>query len=79
MRFNLLSCKRFISRNTGKEYYKAIIFDYLYDVITTIFINQETFSFMNENHLVGNCVDDYLLFKYDIEKQAYVLVFDINK
>lgn len=79
MRFNLLSCKKFVSRNSGKEFYKAIVFDYLFDVITSILIDKETFSFINENHLVGNCVDDYLFFKYDIEKQAYILVLNINK
>ena len=79
MRFCLMSCKKFVSHNTGKVYFKAIVYDFENDIICTMFIKENVFSFLNENDLVGKSVDDFIVFKYDIEKQAYLVAFDINK
>lgn len=78
MRFVLMNAKKCISR-TGNEYYKALVFDYDYDVLACIFINENDFSFINENNLINACIDKYIIFKYDVERQAYRLSFDINK
>lgn len=77
MRFGLMSCKKFVSRNTGKDYYRAIVYDYRDDVLSKIFIKENFFSFFNENDLIGKYVDDFIAFKYDIDKQAYIVAFDI--
>lgn len=79
MRFCLMSCKKLVSRNTGKEYFKAIVYDFESDIISVIFIKEDVFSFLNEKNLIGKSVDDFIVFKFDIEKQAYMLSFDINK
>lgn len=79
MRFCLMSCKKFISRNNGKDYFKAIVYDFESDIISVVFIKEDVFSFLNENNLLGTSVDDFIVFKFDIEKQAYMLSFDINK
>ena len=79
MRFCLMSCKKFVSNRTGKDYFKAIVFDFESDIISTMFIKENVFSFLNENDLVGKSVDDFIVFKYDIEQHAYLLAFDINK
>lgn len=79
MRFLLMSCKRNVSRNSGKEYFRAIVFDFDNDVCCDIFIDEKVFSFLNENNYVGKSVDDIIVFKYDVEKKAYKLSFDINK
>ena len=78
MRFCLMSCKKFVSHNTGKEYFKAIVYDFQSDIISVIFIKENVFSFLNENNLLGKSVDDFIVFKFDIEKQAYMLSFDID-
>lgn len=78
MRFCLMSCKKFVSHNTGKDYFKAIVYDYRDDVLSKIFIKENVFSFFNENDLIGKYVDDFIVFKYDIDKQAYIVAFDIN-
>ena len=78
MRFCLLTAKKLISYNTGNEYFKAIVFDYFNDVTFNIFINEPVFSFINDNNLIGANVDNYIMFKYDTERKAYVLSFDIN-
>lgn len=78
MRFCLMSCKKFVSHNTGKDYFKAIVYDYRDDVLSKMFIKENVFSFLNENNLVGKSVDDFIVFKYDIDKQAYIVAFDIN-
>ena len=67
MRFCLMSCKKFVSHNTGKDYFKAIVYDYIDDVLSKIFIKENVFSFLNENDLIGKYVDDFIVFKYDIE------------
>lgn len=79
MRFCLMSCKKFVSRNTGKDFFKAIVYDFESDIISVIYIKEDVFSFLNEKNLIGKSVDDFILFKFDIEKQAYMLSFDINK
>lgn len=79
MRFCLMSCKKFVSRNTGKDYFKVIVYDFESDIISVIFIKEAVFSFLNEKNLICKSVDDFIVFKFDIEKQAYVLSFDINK
>lgn len=79
MRFCLMSCKRKVSYNTGKEYFRAIVFDLNNDACSDIFIDEKVFSFLNENNYVGKNVDDIIVFKYDVEKKAYKLSFDINK
>lgn len=79
MRFCLMSCKKFVSHITGKDYFKAIVYDFENEVLSKFFIKENVFSFLNENNLVGKSVDDFIFFKYDIEKQAYVLVLNINK
>lgn len=78
MRFCLMSCKKFVSRNTGKDYFKAIVYDYRDDALSKIFIKENVFSFFNENDLISKCVDDFIVFKYDIDKQAYIVAFDID-
>ena len=78
MRFCLMSCKKFVSRNTGKDYFKAVVYDFESDIISVIFIKDNVFSFLNENKLLGKSVDDFIVFKFDIEKQAYTLSFDID-
>lgn len=78
MRFCLMSCKKCVSYRTGKDYFKVIVYDYVDDVVSRIFIKENVFSFFNENDLVGKSVDDFIVFKYDIDKQAYALVFDIK-
>lgn len=78
MRFCLMSCKKFVSHNTGKDYFKAIVYDFESDIISVIFIKENVFSFLNENNLLGASVDDFIVFKFDIEKQAYMLSFDID-
>lgn len=79
MRFCLMSCKKFFSRNTQKDYFKAIVYDFESDIISVIFIKEDVFSFLYKEDLIGKSVDDFIVFKYDIEKQAYMLSFDINK
>jgi hypothetical protein len=79
MRFMLMSAKKFHSKNTGSDYYKAIVFDYDADVLSNIFIDEKTFSYLNENDLCTMPVDNFIRFKYDIDKQAYRPCFDINK
>lgn len=79
MRFCLMSCKKFVSHNTGKEYFKSIVYDFECDIISVIFIKGDVFSFLNEKNLLGKSVDEFIVFKFDIEKQAYMLSFDINK
>lgn len=78
MRFCLMSCKKFVSHNTGKDYFKAIVYDFESDIISVIFIKENVFSFLNENNLLCKSVDDFIIFKFDIDKQAYMLSFDIN-
>ncbi len=78
MRFCLMSCKKFVSHNTGKDYFKAIVYDFESDIISVIFIKENVFSFLNENNLLGKSVDDFIVFKFNIEKQAYMLSFDID-
>lgn len=78
MRFCLMSCKKFVSHNTGKDYFKAIVYDFESDIISVIFIKENVFSFLNENNLLGKSVDDFIVFKFDIGKQAYMLSFDID-
>lgn len=77
MRFVLMSCKRKVSRNSGKEYCKAIVFDFDNDICFDIFTDDDSFNFLNE--YVGKSVDDIIVFHYDVEKKAYKLSFDINK
>lgn len=79
MRFCLMSCKKFVSRNTGKDCFKTIVYDFESDIISVIFIKEDVFSFLNERNLIGKSVDDFIVFRFDIEKQAYMLSFDINK
>lgn len=78
MRFCLMSCKKFVSHNTGKDYFKAIVYDFESDIISVIFIKENVFSFLNEHNLLGKSVDDFIVFKFDIEKQAYMLSFNID-
>lgn len=78
MRFCLMSCKKFVSHNTGKDYFKAIVYDFESDIISVIFIKENVFSFLNENNLLCKSVDDFIVFKFNIEKQAYMLSFDID-
>jgi hypothetical protein len=78
MRFCLMSCKKFVSHNTGKDYFKAIVYDFESDNISVIFIKENVFSFLNENNLLRKSVDDFIVFKFNIEKQAYMLSFDID-
>lgn len=79
MRFVLMSCKRKVSHNSGNEYFRCIVFDFDYDVCCDIFIDEDVFSFLNDNNYVGQSVDDIIVFRYDVEKKAYKLSFDINK
>lgn len=79
MRFVLMSCKRKVSHNSGNVYFKAIVFDFDCDVCCDIFIDEKLFSFLNESNYVGKSVDEIIVFKYDVERKAYKLSFDINK
>lgn len=79
MRFVLMSCKRKVSHYSGNEYCRAIVFDFHNDVCCDIFIDDDVFNFLSENEYVGKSVDDIIVFKYDVEKKAYKLSFDINK
>lgn len=76
MKFCLMNVKKITS--TQRDYYMAVIYDYTNDVACRCFINQKSFSMCNEMQLVSKCVDDFVSFRYDIKKQAYFLVFDIN-
>lgn len=77
MKFCLMNVKKITA--TERDYFLAVIYDYTNDVACRCFINEKTFSFCNERQLVSKCVDDFVSFRYDIKKQAYFLVFDINK
>lgn len=77
MKFCLMNVKKIKSKD--KEYVVAVIYDYVNDVACRCFISNVTFSKCNEMNLVSKCVDDFVSFRYDIKKQAYYLVFDINK
>lgn len=75
MKYCLMNVKKIKSK--GKEYFFAVIYDYINDVACRCFISEKTFSICNENQLISKCVDDFVSFRYDIKKQAYVLVFDM--
>ena len=77
MRFCLMNVKKLKSKE--KEYFVAVLYDYVNDIACRCFINDKTFSLCNEMQLVSKCVDDFVSFRYDIKKQAYFLVFNINK
>lgn len=77
MKFCLMNIKKIKSKD--KEFLVAVLYDYMNDVAFRCFINEKTFSLCNERQLISKCVDDFVSFRYDIKKQAYVLVFDINK
>lgn len=77
MKFCLMNVKKIKAKE--KEYQVAVLYDYVNDVACSCFINDKTFSLCNERQLISKIVDDYVSFRYDIKKQAYVLVFDINK
>lgn len=79
MRFCLMSCKRKVSYNSGKEYFRAIVFDFDNDVCIDIFVDEKIFIFLNENDFAGKSVDDIIVYRYDIERKGYKLSFDINK
>ena len=76
MKFCLMNAKKIKSKD--KEYLIAILYDYLNDVACRCFISEKTFSKCNEMNLISKSVDDFVFFRYDINKQAYVLVFDIK-
>ena len=76
MKFCLMNVKKIKSKD--KEYLIAILYDYLNDVACRCFISEKTFSKCNEMNLISKSVDDFVFFRYDINKQAYVLVFDIK-
>lgn len=75
MKYCLMNLKKIKSK--GKEYFVAVIYDYINDISRRCFITEKTFSICNENQLISKCVDDFVFFRYDIKKQAYVLVFDM--
>lgn len=75
MKYCLMNVKKIKSKS--KEYFVAVIYDYINDVACRCFISEKTFSICNENQLISKCVDDFVSFRYDIKKQAYVLVFDM--
>lgn len=76
MKFCLMNVKKIKSKD--KEYCVAVIYDYNNDVACRCFISEKTFSLCNEKQLISKSVDDFVSFRYDIKKQAYVLVFDIK-
>ena len=76
MKFCLMNVKKIKSKD--KEYLIAILYDYLNDVACRCFISEKTFSKCNEMNLISKSVDDFVFFRYDINKQAYMLVFDIK-
>ena len=76
MKFCLMNAKKIKSKD--KEYLIAILYDYLNDVACRCFISEKTFSKCNEMNLISKSVDDFVFFRYDINKQAYMLVFDIK-
>lgn len=75
MKYCLMNVKKIESKS--KEYFVAVIYDYINDVACRCFITEKAFSICNENQLISKCVDDFVSFRYDIRKQAYVLVFDM--
>lgn len=77
MKFCLMNVKKIKAKE--KEYLVAVLYDYVNDVACRCFINAQTFSLCNERQLISKSVDEFVSFRYDIKKQAYVLVFDINK
>lgn len=77
MNFFLMNVKKIKSKD--KEFLLAIIYDYVNDVAVRCFISDKTFSKCNEMNLISKFVDEFVSFRYDIKRQAYVLVFDINK
>lgn len=77
MKFVLMNVKKIKSKD--KEFLLAVIYDYVNDVAVRCFISDKTFSKCNEMNLISKCVDEFVSFRYDIKRQAYVLVFDINK
>lgn len=77
MKFCLMNVKKIKSKD--KEYFVAVIYDYVNDVACRSFISETTFSKCNELNLISKSVDDFVSFRYDIKQQAYYLVFNINK
>lgn len=77
MKFCLMNVKKI--KPNDKEYIIAVIYDYVNDVACRCFISDKTFLKCNEMNLISKCVDDFVSFRFDIKKQAYFLVFDINK
>lgn len=77
MKFLLMNLKKVKSRDS--DFLLAVIYDYVNDVAVKCFISDKTFSKCNEMNLISKCVDDFVYFRYDIRRQAYVLAFDINK
>ena len=75
MKFCLMNVKKIKSKD--KEYFVAVIYDYVNDVACRCFISSNAFSKCNEMNLISKSVDEFVFFRYDIKKQAYVL--DINK
>lgn len=75
MKYCLMNVKKIKSKS--KDYFVAVIYDYINDVACRCFITEKVFSICNENQLISKCVDDFVSFRYDIKKQAYVLVFDM--
>lgn len=77
MKFCLMNVKKIKSKD--KEFFVAVIYDYVNDVAVRCFISDTTFSKCNEMNLISKCVDEFVSFRYDIKRQAYFLVFYINK
>lgn len=77
MKFCLMNVRKIKSKD--KEYLVAVIYDYVNDVACRCFVSDKTFSKCNEMNLISKSVDEFVSFRYDIKKQAYFLVFDINK
>lgn len=76
MKFCLMNVRKI--KATERDYFLAVIYDYINDVACRCFINEKTFSRCNEMNLISKSVDDFVYFRYDIKKQVYFLVFDIK-
>lgn len=76
MKFCLMNVKKIKSKDKG--FLVAVIYDYVNDVAVRSFISDKTFSKCIEMNLISKCVDDFVSFRYDIKRQAYVLVFNID-